>query len=327
MDLHRRDSLTFDVAFVGDATAAAAWELARPAMRTVWVRVPDASPPAGPVAWLGAGEPAATTALIFGDDVQKDLWALSEENRERAMASPGARALPVHWEAHGALPAAEEKGVWLDTGRLAAHAQKEFAAVVDAGAHPTIIAEGAYCYRLDGISASPVFASLVVVADERWAPRLFPQLREVWLAPAMTTIRTTEKAEPALHLVHGGADFASFGPTGARFGSFRSLYEDRAVRETPAVDTVTMGHVTKFFRDRQWLGSEEETAEVSVEGFSCDGLPIVGPLATHPGVVVCGAFAGRTNNFRFACLAHIARSLGDGAVAPALARLAPRRFA
>ena len=77
------------------------------------------------------------------------------------------------------------------------------------------------------------------------------------------------------------------------------------------------------------LGLSEEATKMewsSVMGFSCDGLPIVGPLPGQPRKIACGGYNGQDLGLAVACATRVADAILEKAHPPIPQRMRSGRF-
>jgi hypothetical protein len=172
-------------------------------------------------------------------------------------------------------------------------------------------------------------ASIVVIVSERLAPLLGTFYHDKIIPVTLSSFLYHRKAGPdfSLALFNGGVDFASSEKDRLRLGSFRNLFEDRAVGVHLEPDPITAKGVKEFFGELGWIDPlETPVAQLIVEAISCDGLPVVGPVPEMPHVFVLGGFNGRSANFLF----EMAEQLAEGILAnrsfEGLAKFSSKRF-
>src|SRR5207248_2013240 len=92
-------------------------------------------------------------------------------------------------------------------------------------------------------------APVVVVVSDRLVPALFPSLVDKWIPVSLTSVvHPPSRQLPFLGaLFHLGADFAVVGKSSLRLGSFRNLFEDKAVGVHDQPDPATLKGVEGFF--------------------------------------------------------------------------------
>lgn len=225
------------------------------------------------VGFAGNGERRETARKVMGSAMADALWAMGKENRERALALGLAPAKLVREK--------ESEDAFGFDGTLLAR-QLAAKAAGFAPTNPTIT---------------------IYVCDTKSALAAYPSLADKLIPVTLTTLEAPHSAkEWTLTLFHGGADFRLDTPQRSVFGSYRNLFEDRAVGFLEP-DPVTLKGLRGFFPE----AAAGET-HVGYETLSCDGLPVVGALGESPSTYVVDGFAGRPENFLFA----VAEKLADG---------------
>lgn len=174
-----------------------------------------------------------------------------------------------------------------------------------------------------------ISAPLVIFISSRISQSLLPSMRDKWM-PVSLTSAFAEGPRPfpfSFCLFHGGADFASGGEKGIQLGSFRNLYEDKAVGILKKADPATLRGVETFFGSLGWISeSTSLKTEIDVTSLSCDGLPLVGALPDFPGVYLLTGFAGREANFLFEVTRRLAQGLVKEKGFSSLAIFSTKRF-
>ena len=128
-------------------------------------------------------------------------------------------------------------------------------------------------------------------------------------------------------LFNAGADFAVSEGAKLRLGSFRNLYEDKAVGIHAQPDPATLKGVSHFFGDLGWIESEKELrSHISIETLTCDGLPIAGSLPDSPGIYLVTGFAGRAQNYLFEVAEQLAAGILKESGFEALSLFSTKRF-
>ena len=112
---------------------------------------------------------------------------------------------------------------------------------------------------------------------------------------------------------NSGADFVYFDKGRLTAGSYRNLYEDKAVGRLRSADPLTQRSVTKLLEELGWIKSDESCeTHLSYEAVTCDGLPLVGTLSDLPGIYVVGGFAARSGNYLFEVAESLISSILSG---------------
>lgn len=160
----------------------------------------------------------------------------------------------------------------------------------------------------DLVLVAPVMIFLSDLTATEKFPFLWQKLIPVTLSQFTYPIRAF-CPDFSISLHNQGADFATRMNYDVQLGSYRNLFQDKAVGVQRVADPITQRSVAKFFGDLNWMDPEKQpTISLSVESLSCDGLPIVGTLPEAPGIYVVGGFQARTGNFIF----EIAHRMAEG---------------
>jgi hypothetical protein len=176
--------------------------------------------------------------------------------------------------------------------------------------------KGALRYVLQYADASgtkEIESSLVLFFDDILIASLFPSCADKIIPVTLSSFLFAKKKDLPLRgaIFNNGADFAYNDPQGWCLGSYRNLFEDKAVGVKNQADPVTLKGVKSFFSSMDWIDPLAEPLEqrLSIESISCDGLPVVGALADLPGIYVGGGFSARSANFLFEVVAKLASGI------------------
>lgn len=172
-------------------------------------------------------------------------------------------------------------------------------------------------------------AAVVLLLSDRLPVKLFPSVVGKWIPVTLGafTFKNKTHKEFVQSFFNGGADFAIRTSGGIRLGSFRNLYQDKAVGIHTTADEATRQGVTDFFSGLDFIHAEPpQQTHLTVESLSCDGLPIVGSLSEYPGVHLVAGFAGRTQNFLFEVSELLSRAIVKGESIERLKPFSTKRF-
>lgn len=180
-----------------------------------------------------------------------------------------------------------------------------------------------------GGKAHHIDVSLVALSSDRLSPTLFPSMKDKWIPVSLSsfTFKAKTHKEFLISLFNGGADFAVRSGGQLRLGSYRNLFEDKAVGVRTEPDPATLSGVTDYFGNLDWIYSEPPQAKYcTVDSISCDGLPIVGPVGEYPGVHLLAGFGGRPQHYLFEVAEQWAKAVAKGEPSPKLEFLSTKRW-
>jgi hypothetical protein len=304
----------------------------------------DRSPEFIPIC-VGNGEVGENAWRIFGASLAEKLWALSLRNSENARRlMPQLTPLKEFWFAR----TDREQELWEATARRDARTSLLSGEVLKQGgtefrsvlSEPMLLTKGASFAkglsqeRCDGPlsireessfhysvefqqngNSKRLSASVVLVLSEWIALQQFASLRDRFIPVTLSSFTFPARKTPdcAMAVFNSGADFVFIHDGQVNAGSYRNLYEDKGVGRLDHADKITQKSVVKLLLELGWIEKEEPSAgHLSYEAVTCDGLPLVGSLAEHPGVYVVGGFAARTGNFIFEVSEALANSILNG---------------
>lgn len=245
----------------------------------------------------GNGDPLEIARKVMGRAVADRLWKVGAVNRERALSLGTALGIhPAVWSCDGK----EQPAFGFHGGELALRLERLCKTALRGPARATMT---------------------VYVCDTRAAVAEFASLSDKLIPVTLTYLETkTASVQWKQTSYHSGADYRIDSPKGACFGSYRNLFEDRAVGFL-AADSVTVQGLKGFFPDAALA-----QVRVGYETLSCDGLPVVGALSETPTAFVVDGFAGRPENYLFAIADMLAEGIsGLGSFDP-LALFSTKRF-
>ncbi|RME04215.1 MAG: FAD-binding oxidoreductase [Deltaproteobacteria bacterium] len=177
-----------------------------------------------------------------------------------------------------------------------------------------------------------VHTEIVVIATNGYARRLHPFFGHAILPRKGQFLRT--RPLPPMTTLGLHANFGSeawYQEKGGRIvlGSLRWFEregEERIWNPQPAA-RMTEGMITFLREFHPELGEIPlERVGVGIMGFSCDGLPLVGPLPGAPRIVSMAGFCGRGFGFALACAEALAGMIETGTIAPPYRLFSPRRL-
>jgi hypothetical protein len=183
-------------------------------------------------------------------------------------------------------------------------------------------------YRYQG-GPSTTPASIIVVVSEQLVPLLGTFFADKIIPVTLSSFTYRRLAGPdfSLALFNGGVDFASAEKENLRLGSFRNLFEDRAVGVQDSPDPVTEKGVREFFGSMGWIDPQQPAkSNLMVEAISCDGLPVVGSIPEAPGIYVLGGFSGRSANYIFEMAEQLSQGILGNKSFEGLAKFSSKRF-
>jgi len=327
--------LNVDITVVGSGweVHAAALSLNECGLRCAGVRLPS-----NPVGWIpvsvGSGEPRATVEKIMGSALTGFLWEISEENYARARQFfPEIVPTETRWYA-SASPADfhSEKGFGFEEETFCRSAEARLVQlgekVVDAD-EIDITSESSFVHRVKFKDGTSIGTSFVLLLHEPTAIGLYPGLSDKLIPVTLSSYTFPRRVEAgfSMALFNGGADYAIFEDVRLRLGSFRNLFEDKAVGFPLPPDPATLKGVTRFFGDQRWIDPDTKPeAHISLAAISCDGLPVVGALSEAPHVFVAGGFAGRSQNFIFEVASRLGNALRGKSSFSGLEKFSTKRF-
>ncbi len=286
---------------------------------------------------VGNGEMSKNARLIFGESLYRQIWPFSEANFEcsrNLLRSLSCSSDPQSLDWFNGQKVILEEPV-LVIGNAALNA----ALVSSSGTSPTqsktvAIERGRSMESLVtltlGTAKRQWRASTIIVVSESLPPQLFASLRDKIIPVTLSAFGYTSKATlPPFNyaLFNSGVDFAMKGEKLVWLGSYRNLFEDKAVGILSVADPKTGDGVRKFFGSLGWIepGENPRTA-LAVEAITCDGLPLVGSLPENPGVYIVSGFAGRRQNFIFEVASLLTAGLAGKGSYEKLSPFSTRRF-
>jgi glycine/D-amino acid oxidase-like deaminating enzyme len=305
------------------------------------------------LATIGNGEYYANARRVYGEPLADKLWEFSARNFARAqeiLATLKIAARPVRqtWYAASEREAAlqrETAGLLKsnaaspsDLGGFVGRLEEPalgWESPVSTGAIDSLLSversaelELSVTFRCAGKAATER-AAVAVFASEEIPRAVLPWLGDKSIPVTLSSF-VFPQAKPlpfARAIFNGGVDFVSAESGGLRVGSFRNLYEDKAVGRLTTADPATLAGVRKLFGSLGWIEAEvSPEAGLRYESLSCDGLPIVGALPDLPGAYVMTGFAARTSNFIFEAARRLARGIAHGGDFAGLQSFSTKRF-
>jgi hypothetical protein len=330
MKLSSRSPKRFDVAIIGEKwKVGVAAEFFRETSCNV-IALSTSSTSGLEAIHVGTGDCFERARLLFGDSLAESLWNFSEENYALAKEFLDSRSIPY-----------SEKGLLRITNKKNERESLLFAKSLRSGKNK-VVAEGLwepgltfsldhfelsvqsthdlqllqeedFLYKLKWENKSAEASTILFLSDKEVWSR-FPAMRDKLIAVTLSHFTYHRRGGPpcSAALVNGGADFAFSNGAEWLLGSYRNLYEDRAVGIRDTVDEVTRSGVSTYFSGLGWVDKEGLIKEnVSVDAITCDGIPLVGTLDGAPGIFFAGGFAGKAPNFLFLCAKALAQGLSS----------------
>ncbi len=274
------------------------------------------------VSYLGNGEFPETAEKIFGKDLKDLFWSLSQKNQEEifnfSKTQPlDATSTQVKWVKENRL----ESGV-----RFNPHALNRLPSLRTS---QTLKIEGAGLDLRVITDSEEYEPKIIILVDDYLATKNFTYLADKCIPVTLPLYAQKLKgaSNPELELFNAGADFTYTGESLRYFGSFRNLFQDKAVGLKVGSDPVSEKNIRSFFSASGQLDNDEELLCFSLlESISCDGLPIVGNLPQLPNVHVCIGFAGKPQNFIFEVAKRMAKGILSHGQTDGLEAFSTKRF-
>jgi hypothetical protein len=257
---------------------------------------------------LGNGEVKETAFKVLGKELAQKVWEFSEKNYSEA----------ENYFSRNQIPYSKVDIQWPET--------VESALCFDPR---DIKFQGEISYVDKVTSISEANADCVVILSEIILSRFFPRFSTILIPVTLFSFlfpllkNTSAKSS----FFNGGIDFAFRLEKFLHIGSFRNLFEDKAVGVLDQIDTKSLEGITQFFARKKWIDSQNQKVQLrSFEAISCDGLGAVGSLSEAPHTFVVGGFAARTDNFIFAIAKNLAEGVLLGKKDSNLALFSTKRF-
>lgn len=189
------------------------------------------------------------------------------------------------------------------------------------------IVEEGQALRVDGESWR-IEAELVVASAGAWAPGVEP-----WFREKVFPVRAQHRFEPHSK----GPEFMGRSQHGyVTWGAARGGRVISGCRwASPHLEIGESEHqlnskvalkLREFSQRLPQFSNEEVMEWTSIMGFSCDGLPILGPIPGQPRKIACVGFNGQDLSLAMACAEQVARGIVEGGTAGISARLLSSRF-
>lgn len=298
---------------------------------------------------IGNGEWYESVFRTFGKQLASDIWAISQRNYNKVKRL--FRRLKVNYNEGGLLSFAnddrEAELLGLSAAKLPdrellmgdpllSQGNKKFTAVIkepaiyfdprDLSLGEVTPVDNVHTIRKLKFSSyelsfentgqkQTIQSSIVVVFSDRFASKWLKGISDK-LIPVTYSTFSFPKGRPCpdftIATFNGAADFAIASGDLLRLGSFRGLYEHRAVGVRSELNERTQQGVSEFFGQMKWIGHGDGEGQVDVTTLSCDGLPVVGALPDLPGVFVVGGFAARSANYIFDVTEELAKGILTG---------------
>lgn len=265
---------------------------------------------------VGNGETRKKAGLIFGEALAEKIWAISEGNWKLAQAAFAELRVPFfdrglkRFGDEGA-----EKGIAFSSADFFSSAVSpadiagRFSKLLGVGAKGGLEFEAS----LETSQGTVIVrAPVVIVATEKLERDAIPALSDKRIPVTLSSFElpAPEALDFSVGFFNKGADFAVTDGNRLQLGSYRNLFEDRAVGLHSQIDPVTRKNVLEFFSKRGWIADPSSVkSRLHVDSISCDGLPLVGPIPGLSGVIFATGFAGRAASFLFFIAADTATAL------------------
>ena len=171
-------------------------------------------------------------------------------------------------------------------------------------------------------------AQLVVVAAGAWAEQVEP-----WYREKVFPVRAQHRLEPQSNapavLGRSQHGYVTWGPAqgGRLISGCRWASPHLEIGEsTQALHPKVSQKLREFSEQRGGASGESAKEWASIMGFSCDGLPILGPIPGQPRKVSCVGFNGQDLSLAMACAERVAQGILQGGTAGISPRLLSSRF-
>ena len=182
-------------------------------------------------------------------------------------------------------------------------------------------------YRVSGQDFS-VDAEVVVYASGAWVADIEPWFHQK-VFPARGQHLWEEKSSMGQISGRSQHGYVAWGPSGAghvvsgcRWGSPHMELGEFSHELNPRISK----HLGQFGRRFSKDAGENSKEWTSIMGFSCDGLPILGPLPGQPRKVACVGYNGQDLSFAMGCAEQVAKGLLHGGTGGISSRLQASRF-
>lgn len=169
---------------------------------------------------------------------------------------------------------------------------------------------------------------LVVIAAGAWAVDVDP-----WFQQKVFPVRAQHRFEPESRspetLGRSQHGYVTWGPVqgGRVVSGCRWASPHLEIGESTPTLNPKVSLKLREFSERLGGASEEGVVEwSSIMGFSCDGLPVLGPMPGQPRKVSCVGFNGQDLSLAMACAEQVARGILEGGTAGISSRLLSSRF-
>ena len=329
----QRPNSTFDVCVVGDGgeAAYAAYLFAEAEIKVVQISSANPAREWQEVITIGNGDLLRRAELAIGEKNARELWQISKKNAGRATQLFSKLKLPTQkittfWiydsknetemaEASAKSDVTYHRGNDPRLGKFVSEKSESFdpTSLITRlkAAQSWPILRGEFSTLLRSISCERT-----LILDDAITLKLSPSMKEELIPVTLSLFEEPldSSAPQGYFLFHSGADYALTSEGKIVMGSFRNLYEDKAVGRLAQYDPVTWKGVSQFFSKKKWMRPHAQPSSfyLKAASLSCDGLPLVGPLRDSPALFISTGYAARAANFQFEVLAQLVNSLAQG---------------
>lgn len=334
-ELPKKPSTKDDILLIGDnwtlAIFADAFVQKGIKPRVVFLQPPSISAPTVGSVYVGNGDPKARVMAVMGSDLTDKIWDASERNYEQAQDF--LKRHSIEYTENGLVRvdndkiAGREKAFSFNPEQVRNLLKPDYFGEIEGVQRLSTFNVRAKLRNNDEVLVAPI----MVFLTDFTATQQFHFLWDKIVPMTLGSFRfnaTKVTPEYSMTLFNAGADFGIRYKDDFLAGSFRNLYEDKAVGFQKVADPVSQANTTKFFAKRGWIDPNESPyVHLTMESISCDGLPLVGTLPDMPGVYVAGAFSGRTPNFIFDIAPRMAEAILTNGAMQGLEAFSLKRFA
>lgn len=298
--------------------------------RTISLQPPNISYPTVNSVFVGNGDPKARVSAVMGNELADKIWDASDRNYD--LGIDFLKRHGIEYSEKGLVRvdndkiSGREKAFSFNPEKVRNLVKPDFFGEIEAVQRLSTFNVRAKLRNNDEVLVAPVMVFLTDLTVSQQFHFLWDKIVPMTLSAFKFTV-TKNTPEYSLTLFNAGADF------GMRFqdeflaGSYRNLYEDRAVGAHKVADPISQTNTTRFFGKRGWIDPNENPyVHLSIESISCDGLPLIGTIPDMPGVHVAGAFSGRAGNFIFDAAPRIAEAILTNGTTQGLDAFSLKRF-
>lgn len=298
--------------------------------RIISLQPPNISYPSVASVHVGNGDPKARVSAVMGNDLCEKIWAISERSYDLGKDFCKRHSIEISEKGMVRVDndkiSGREKAFSFNPEKIRNLFTPDYFGEIETVQRLSTFNVRAKLRNNDEVLVAPIMVFLTDLTVSQQFHFLWDKIVPMTLSSFKFSV-TKNTPEYALTLFNAGADF------GIRFqddflaGSFRNLFEDRAVGAHLVADPLTQSNTTRFFAKRGWIDpAENPYVSLSIESISCDGLPLIGSLPDMPGVHVAGAFSGRAGNFIFDIAPRVAEAILTNGAAKGLEAFSLKRF-